>query len=53
MLLYNQLLKIREGVLMQLRKVTEEDLFSLIKLENEGFTPDEVRMPKNFETENQ
>ena len=26
---------------MQLRKVTEEDLFSLIKLENEGFTPDE------------
>ena len=29
---------------MQLRKVTEEDLFSLIKLENEGF---------NFETENQ
>ena len=27
---------------MQLRKVTEEDLFSLIKLENEGFTPDET-----------
>jgi hypothetical protein len=33
---------LREGVLMQLRKVTEEDLFSLIKLENEGFTPDEA-----------
>ena len=37
---------------MQLRKVTEEDLFSLIKLENEGFTPDE-RQCQNFETENQ
>ena len=46
MLLYNQLLKIREGVLMQLRKVTEEDLFSLIKLENEGFTPDERQCQK-------
>ena len=31
---------------MQLRKVTEEDLFSLIKLENEGFTPDEAATPK-------
>ena len=33
---------------MQLRKVTEEDLFSLIKLENEGFTPDEAAMPKTL-----
>ena len=35
MLLYNQLFENKRGVLMQLRKVTEEDLFSLIKLENE------------------
>lgn len=33
---------------MQLRKVTEEDLFSLIKLENEGFTPDEAATPKTL-----
>lgn len=33
---------------MQLRKVTEEDLFSLIKLENESFTPDEAATPKTL-----
>ena len=42
MLLYNQLFETNKGVLMLLRRVTEEDLFSLIKLENEGFTPDET-----------
>lgn len=33
MLLYNQLFETNKGVLMLLRRVTEEDLFSLIKLE--------------------
>ena len=37
---------------MQLRKVTEEDLFSLIKLENEGLRQMK-RQCQNFETENQ
>ena len=46
MLLYNQLFETNKGVLMLLRRVTEEDLFSLIKLENEGFTPDEEQHQK-------
>ena len=46
MLLYNQLFETNKGVLMLLRRVTEEDLFSLIKLENEGFTPDEATTPE-------
>ena len=45
MLLYNQLFETNKGVLMLLRRVTE-DLFSLIKLENEGFTPDEAATPE-------
>lgn len=53
MLLYNQLFETNKGVLMLLRRVTEEDLFSLIKLENEGFTPDEAKNTRSFETENQ
>ena len=52
MLLYNQLFETNKGVLMQLRKVTEEDLFSLIKLENEALRQMK-QQHQNFETENQ